>query len=191
MNTDDEGIAVFADRILDVRLPGPAYTLSGVLRDPRGAPVGGVSISSIGPTEAATVTAADGSFALRLLEGEYRLQLDTVFGPRPAGMPRGIVDVWSGTLTADRDEAIEAPWAWVTGRVQESAGDVIADTALAFNGGCFACSQSATTGPDGRYEAIVYQAVYRVEVTPPAPRPVLTIEDVDCTSTDVTLNVDY
>jgi len=190
VNQESQAIAVSADRTHNMSLLGPAVLVSGTLSDPRGARLPGVGIRTSGPTELQTTTDGSGAFELRLLPGAYRFKIDTLFGERPEGMPTGWVDIWEGSLSGDVTEDYIAPLSWVTGRVQEAAGDVIAGAQLRFNGDCFACSQDAISGPDGRYEAIVFQGEYSVDVTPPAPYPQQSIEGLDCAELDVVLDVD-
>ena len=191
VNFTNEGIDVSADRAYDVEVPGPVWVLSGTLVDPRGAPVAGVTIESRGTTEAESATDETGRFELRLLEGDYTLGIDTVFASRPPEFPRGIIDIWSGTVSSDRDEDLVAPISYVTGRVQDEAGDGVAGTSLQFNGGCFACGQSATTDELGEYAAQVFQSTYNVEVTPPDPLPPVTLRDIDLTAVDTVVNVEF
>ena len=94
-------------------------------------------------------------------------------------------------VQSDITATYTAPFSWITGRVQESAGDVVPNAELDLSGDCFACSQTATSGADGRYAATLFQGVYDIEVTPPAPLPQQTLEDIDCTGIDVSLDVDY
>ena len=192
VNFDLEGIDVSGgDLVFDVEAPGPAWVFSGTLVDPRGAPVAGVTLESSGRTETESATDDDGRFELRLLEGEYTMSIDTVFASRPAEFPRGIIQVWSGTISSDREEEIVAPISYVTGRVQDEVGDPVPETNLNFNGGCFACSQSATTDDAGEFAAQVFQSTYRVEVTPPDPLPPVTLEGVDLTAVDTVVNVEF
>ncbi len=190
-NMDISDNEVSGDRTLDIELLGPVYVLSGVVVDPRGAPIAGIALETVGRTETAASTGIDGSFSLRVLGGSYDVDVDTVFNDSPDGFPRGVVEVWTGDVNADRSVTITAPLSYVTGRVQERAGDVIPGAELDFTGSCFACSQTAVTNGSGEYDVTVFASTYQVEVTPPAPRPKVTLEGVDCTAVDVTVNVDY
>ena len=114
-----------------------------------------------------------------------------MFNERPGEFPRGIIDVWSGTVSSDGDIEIVAPISYVTGRVQDEAGDGVLGTTLQFNGGCFACGQSATTDAAGEYAAQVFQSTYSVEVTPPDPWPPVTLTGVDLTAVDSVLDVEF
>ena len=190
VNQDGTAIEVSADLEHDVVLQGPAVVVSGTLIDPRGDAVVGVGIRTNGPTEVQVTTDALGQFELRLLAGEYELKIDTLFGERPANIPTGWVNIWEGNISNDVTQVYTAPFAWISGRVQEAAGDVIPNAEINFNGDCFACSQEAISDLDGRYEAIVFQGIYNLEVTPPAPYPQQTIEGVDCTALDTVLDID-
>ena len=190
VNQDGLAITVSADLTHNVVLQGPAVVVSGTLIDPRGDLVTGVGLRTNGPTEVQTTTNALGQFELRLLPGEYAFKIDTLFGARPAGIPTGWVNFWEGTLSADVTQVYTAPFSWISGRVQEAAGDVIPNAVINFNGDCFACSQEVSSAADGTYEATLFQGVYTLEVTPPAPYPQQSIEDVDCTALDTVFNID-
>lgn len=191
VNQQSDSIAAYQDLTHDIVLEGPALVINGTLHDPRGEVVVGVGLKSEGRTESRVTTDAQGHFEFRLLPGNYEFKIDTLFGARPVWGPRGIVEFWSGTVLESATNLYIAPFAWIQGRVQESAGDVVSDAELSFDGSCFACSQTVHSDAAGQYSATLFRGIYSLEVTPPDPLPQQTIENIDCREGEITLDIDY
>ena len=191
VNQEGVGLLIDSDLTHDIELEGPALVVSGTLNDPRGVAVSGIGLKSEGRTESNVTTDEQGQFEFRLLSGDYAFKIDTLFGNRPPTMPRGIVEFWNGRVDTDTRQTYIAPFSWINGRVQEAAGDVISNAEIDFTGSCFACSQEASSNLAGIYQAILFQGIYRLDITPPSPHPQQTIEEIDCTELDTTLNIDF
>ena len=139
-------------------------TISGLVTDDRGAPLGGVTVQSFGVFSQTTQTGPDGRYLFSgLSNGSYRLAVDSSVVQTPTFSPfvpyPSLVNVSSVVGQAGVDFELQRP-AIVTGTVRDQAGVPVPNAQIGGIANIF--PPGVVTGPDGQYLATV----------PPGPRTI-------------------
>ena len=166
--TDDAGHTWLEglDLYLDAITSRPVV-LSGVVLDPAGDPAAGATVyATSGGEEHSTATGPDGTYAMELPEGRYRIRIDP-----PPGSSLGTTH-HGQTVELDQDTELSLPLARtyaVLGRITDPDGEPIPDVSVSVSGLFDDEYQtfSASTDEDGSYYlGIPRPSYYTLEVDP-------------------------